>query len=66
MMDHSLMFLKKKFKTYGVDPAKNIYKISSKKHKIYCSFFNKKIVNKIKQKFDLIIFQNSLHIIQIH
>ena len=53
------VFKKKKFKTFGVDPAKNIYKISSKKHKIYCSFFNKKIVNKIKQKFDLIIFQNS-------
>lgn len=53
------VFKKKKFKTYGVDPAKNIYKISSKKHKIYCSFFNKKVVNKIKQKFDLIILQNS-------
>ncbi len=53
------VFKKNKFKTFGVDPAKNIYKISSKKHKIYCSFFDEKIVKKINQKFDLIIFQNS-------
>ena len=53
------VFKKNKFKTFGVDPAKNIYKISSKKHKIYCSFFDENIVKKIKQKFDLIIFQNS-------
>jgi len=53
------VFKKKNFKTFGVDPAKNIYKISSKKHKIFCNFFDKKTVNKIKKKFDLIIFQNS-------
>ena len=53
------VFKKNNFRTFGVDPAKNIFKISSKKHNIYCSFFDKKIVKKIKQKFDLIIFQNS-------
>ena len=53
------VFKKKKFKTYGVDPAKNIFKISSKKHKIYCEFFNKKTIRKINRKFDLIILQNS-------
>tara|TARA_B100000902_G_scaffold18574_1_gene22269 strand:+ start:1155 stop:2351 length:1197 start_codon:yes stop_codon:yes gene_type:complete len=53
------IFKKKGFKTYGVDPAKNIYKISSKKHKVICGFFNKKIVEKINKKFDIIIFQNS-------
>ena len=47
------------FQTYGVDPAKNIFKISSKKHKIYCDFLNKKIIKKINKKFDLIILQNS-------
>ena len=52
-------FKKKNFKTFGVDPARNIYKISSKKHKIYCDFFNKKTVKKINKKFDLIILQNS-------
>ena len=53
------VFKKNNFKTYGVDPAKKIYKISSKKHKIYCDFFNKSVVKKINKKFDLIIFQNS-------
>ncbi len=53
------VFKKNNFRTFGVDPAKNIYKISSKKHKIYCDFFDKKVIKKIKHKFDLIIFQNS-------
>ena len=53
------VFKKKGFNTYGVDPAKNIYKISSKKHKIICDFFNEKVVKKINKKFDMIIFQNS-------
>ena len=53
------VFKKNDFKTFGVDPAKNIYKISSKKHKIYCDFFNEKVIKKINRKFDLIIFQNS-------
>jgi len=53
------VFKRNNFKTFGIDPAKNIFKISSKKHKIYCDFFNKKIVKKINKKFDLIIFQNS-------
>ncbi len=53
------VFKKKNFRTYGVDPAKNIFRFSSKKHKIYCEFFSKKTVKKINQKFDLIILQNS-------
>jgi len=53
------IFKNKKFKTLGIDPAKNIYKISSKKHQIICRFFDSKTVNKINQKFDIIIAQNS-------
>ena len=53
------VFKKNKFKTYGVDPAKNIYKISSKNHKIICDFFTEKVVKKFNQKFDIIISQNS-------
>ena len=41
------VFKKNGFKTYGIDPAKNIYKISSKKHKVICGFFNEKTVKKI-------------------
>jgi 2-polyprenyl-3-methyl-5-hydroxy-6-metoxy-1,4-benzoquinol methylase len=53
------VFKKNGFVTYGIDPAKNIYKISRKKHKIFCTFFDAKIVKKIKTKFDIIISQNS-------
>ena len=53
------IFKKNKFKTFGVDPAKNIFRISSKKHNILCEFFNSETVEKLNQKFDLIIMQNS-------
>ena len=42
------IFKKNKFKTYGVDPAKNIYKISSKKHKIFCDFFASILFSKFR------------------
>ena len=45
--------------TYGIDPAKNLFPISSKKHKIICDFINKKSINKIKKKIDIILAQNS-------
>ena len=53
------VFKYNKFKTFGVDPAKNIFKISSKKHKVICDFFNKDVVAKLNKKFDFIISQNS-------
>ena len=52
-------FKSKKFETYGVDPAKNIFKFSSKNHKVFCNFFNNRIIKKLKYKFDIIIAQNS-------
>ena len=53
------IFKSNKFKTYGVDPAKNIYKIASKKHQIICNFFTEKVISKLPKKFDFIISQNS-------
>ena len=53
------VFKKKNFKTFGVDPAKNIYKLSSKKHKILCEFFSNKTAEKFDEKFDIIVLQNS-------
>ena len=53
------IFKSHKFKTFGVDPAKNIYKISSKKHNVLCDFFSKKLIKKLPKKFDFIISQNS-------
>ena len=45
--------------TYGIDPAKNLFPISSRKHKVICDFINKKSINKIKKKIDIILAQNS-------
>jgi len=50
--------------TVGVDPARNIYENISrnkKEHDIYCNFFNEKIIEQLKNKyetFDIIIAQN--------
>jgi len=45
--------------TYGIDPAKNLFPISSKKHKIICDFINKKSIKKINKKIDIVLAQNS-------
>lgn len=41
--------------TFGVDPAQNLYDISSKSHKVVCDYFPS---SKIVGKFDLILAQN--------
>ena len=46
------------FNTYGVDPAQNLYPIStSKGHKVTCDFFNLDVA-RLLPKMDLIIAQN--------
>lgn len=40
--------------TFGVDPAENLFLISSKNHQVTCDFFP----TKIQEKFDLIVAQN--------
>ena len=45
------------WKTIGIDPAKNLYEISSKNHEIYCDFLND---SHRKLKADVIIAQNVL------
>lgn len=44
--------------TYGVDPAVNLYDISSKNHNIVCDYFTEDSVSKFGTKFDVIIAQN--------
>lgn len=44
--------------TFGVDPAENIFPISSAKHDIICDFFGPNIVEKFKYEFDAITAQN--------
>jgi SAM-dependent methyltransferase len=43
------------WETYGIDPSKNLYEISSKNHNIICDYFSYKHYNK---KFDVVIAQN--------
>ena len=42
-------------KTYGIDPAKNLYELSSKNHNVYCGYIEN---YKPKEKFDIIVAQN--------
>lgn len=46
------------FTTYGIDPAANLHIESSKKHTIWCDWFNKDFVEKCGEKFDVITAQN--------
>jgi hypothetical protein len=49
--------------TYGIDPAENLYPLSSKNHKIYCDFFSDKLVaEKLcsdRVLVDIVVAQNS-------
>ena len=51
-------FKEKGWETYGVDPAENLYKISSSKHNIICDYWNKKVAKNLDQNFDVIVAQN--------
>jgi SAM-dependent methyltransferase len=46
------------FKTYGIDPAENLYPLSSKNHTIVCDYLNESSLQKLNTKFDIIIAQN--------
>lgn len=55
-----LDFLKQQqFQTYGVDPAENLFPISSKQHNIICGFWDEASAGKLGRDFDAIIAQNS-------
>jgi SAM-dependent methyltransferase len=46
-------------KTFGVDPAENLYEKSSVDHRILCDFFGPSVVPKLNQvKYDIITAQN--------
>jgi 2-polyprenyl-3-methyl-5-hydroxy-6-metoxy-1,4-benzoquinol methylase len=42
-------------KTFGIDPARNLYELSVKNHNIICDYYKKNLFN---EKFDLILAQN--------
>ena len=48
-------FKKEGFKTFGIDPAENLHKLSSENHKVICDYFN---ADKFHRQFDVITAQN--------
>lgn len=46
------------FETFGVDPAANLYEISSKNHNVKCDYFNNENI-KFDSNFDVIVCQNA-------
>lgn len=44
------------YKTFGIDPAENLHKLSTKNHTVVCDYFDKK--HFVNQKFDIIVGQN--------
>lgn len=47
------------YKTYGIDPAENLYKLSNTVHNVVCDYFNESSINNLEcNMFDIIIAQN--------
>lgn len=52
-------YKKKNHNTYGIDPATNLYELSSKNHIVVCDYFTENSVSRLPiNKFDIIIAQN--------
>lgn len=48
------------WRTYGVDPAENLYPVSSAKgHDVVCGFWDERTVNALPRTFDVITSQNA-------
>jgi len=49
-------------KTYGIDPAENLYNTSSQHHRVICDFFNDETSERFVEKYgtmDVVVAQNS-------
>lgn len=46
------------WKTYGVDPAKNLHKLSSIEHNVVCDYWSTEIAESLHETFDAIVAQN--------
>lgn len=51
-------FQMKKLRTFGVDPAENLYQTSSARHRVFLDFFGMDFVNKNPGVYDIIVAQN--------
>ena len=48
-------FKSKRIETYGIDPAENLYELSSKNHNVICDYFDSDLYDRT---FDVVIAQN--------
>ena len=46
------------YNTYGIDPAENLYSLSSANHTVICDYLTDVSLQKLDTKFDIIIAQN--------
>jgi 2-polyprenyl-3-methyl-5-hydroxy-6-metoxy-1,4-benzoquinol methylase len=51
-------FKKFGYETYGIDPAENLYELSSKNHNVICDYLTKNSIVQFGTKFDIITAQN--------
>lgn len=51
-------FKKRGYETYGIDPAKNLYELSSKNHNVICDYLTYESAKKLGTKVDIITAQN--------
>jgi 2-polyprenyl-3-methyl-5-hydroxy-6-metoxy-1,4-benzoquinol methylase len=51
-------FKKRGHNTFGIDPAENLYHISSVEHNVICDYLTEKSIKKFNENFDIIIAQN--------
>ena len=51
-------FKNKGHETFGIDPAENLYPLSSVNHKIVCDYLTEESISKFDKKFDAITAQN--------
>jgi len=51
-------FKERGWDTFGVDPAVNLYELSSKNHNIVCDYWAPAVANAMERKFDVLIAQN--------
>jgi 2-polyprenyl-3-methyl-5-hydroxy-6-metoxy-1,4-benzoquinol methylase len=51
-------FKQKGYTTFGIDPAENLYHLSSKDHTVVCDYFTESAIKQLDKKFDVITAQN--------
>lgn len=52
-------FKRAQFETYGVDPARNLFEETSKRHAVVCGFWNAEIASRYTNALDVITTQNA-------